>query len=319
VDGRKRLKFIGLLGWILPLAVIISTYLHIIWIGFRSWNKINNTDDVIHVSYELSEEDYAVESKIYNVGEMDAKIPEGDRDILVMSFNIRHGVDHHGKESLNTIIDEIKAFKPKIIALQEVDCRMPRSRFKDQAKKIAEALGYNYVHGDTINILGMKYGNTILSAYPIVEYKNVRLPSNSLEGRAVLISKIIIGGDIYHVLNTHLCLDAEERRKQISVINNMIKELDGNIILMGDFNEQANILEADEINQKMVDTAIETSNKFLNTYAYYSDVPNTRIDHIYVSRNIEVIEHFVVPSRISDHSMVFSLILHKTSKKRGIL
>ena len=85
--------------------------------------------------------------------------------------------------------------------------------------------------------------------------------------------------------------------------------------LMGDFNEQANILN-DEINQKM-DTAIETSNN-LNTH-YYSDVPNTRIDHIYVSRNIEVIEHFVVPSRISDHSMVFSLILHKTSKKRNIM
>ena len=39
---------------------------------------------------------------------------------------------------------------------------MPRSKFKDQAKEIADALGYNYVYGETINILGIQYGNAIL-------------------------------------------------------------------------------------------------------------------------------------------------------------
>ena len=84
---------------------------------------------------------------------MGAKVDESDQGILVMSFNIRHGVDHTGKESLDSIIDEIKAYKPQIIALQ-VDCRMPRSRFRNQAKIIADALGYNYIYGDTINFMG---------------------------------------------------------------------------------------------------------------------------------------------------------------------
>ncbi|MGI6189028.1 MAG: hypothetical protein GX041_04900 [Clostridiales bacterium] len=319
VDGTTGLKYVRFIGCIVLMAAIFSAYLHIILIGYKLKSVINGADRIMPISYESSGNDYAAARETFSTGMMGAKVDESDQGILVMSFNIRHGVDHTGKESLDSIIDEIKAYKPQIIALQEVDCRMPRSRFRNQAKIIADALGYNYIYGDTINFMGIKYGNTILSAYPIVEYKNIRLPSRSLEGRAILVSKINIGGEIYHVLNTHLGLDGKERNKQIGVINNILKEIDGNIILMGDFNEQADTLTAEEINRKMIDTAVETCNEYLNTYAYYSDIPNTRIDHIYVSQSIQVIDHFVIPSRVSDHSMVFSLILHKAGKKRGII
>lgn len=244
---------------------------------------------------------------------------EDDKEILLLSFNIRHGVDHKGKESLRSIIEEIKSSKAHIIALQEVDYYMPRSGFKNQAREIASALGFHYVYGETINVLGIKYGNAIISVYPIIEHQNIRLYSTALEKRAILKAKISIDGDIYHVLNTHLGLNREERHKQIEEINAILEALEGNVILMGDFNEQLYIPGGQSISDKLVDTAIIKQKEHLNTYAFYSDLPNTRIDRIYVSGNIEVIDHFVVPSKTSDHSMVFALILHKKNKKAGFI
>jgi endonuclease/exonuclease/phosphatase family metal-dependent hydrolase len=244
---------------------------------------------------------------------------EDDKEILLLSFNIRHGVDHKGKESLRSIIEEIRSSKAHIIALQEVDYYMPRSGFKNQAREIASALGFHYVYGETINVLGIKYGNAIISVYPIIEHQNIRLYSSSLEKRAILKAKVSIDGDIYHILNVHLGLKREERQRQIEEINGIVENLKENVILMGDFNEQMYIPGGQSISDKLVDTAIIKQKEHLNTYAFYSDLPNTRIDRIYVSGNIEVIDHFVVPSKTSDHSMVFALILHKKNKKAGII
>ena len=49
----------------------------------------------------------------------------------------------------------------------------------------------------------------------------------------------------------------------------------------------------------------------LYTYAFYSDTPNTRIDRIYVSDNVNVVDYFVLDSSISDHSMVLGYIINK--------
>jgi endonuclease/exonuclease/phosphatase family metal-dependent hydrolase len=285
----------------------------LIGIGFKNQSRQEN---FITLSFDLSGRGNGHRQK---VDAMDGADMKNNQEILLMSFNIRHGVDHNGNESLNSIIDEIKSSNAQIIALQEVDRYMPRSRFKNQAREIATALGFHYVYGETINVLGIKYGNAIVSAYPIIEHQNLRLPSNSLEGRAILKTKIDVDGDIYHVLNTHLGLSRDEREKQMAEINRILEELEGNIILMGDFNEHPYGTNTNKVSDRLLDTALVTQKDYLNTYAFYSDVPNTRIDRIYVSANIGVIDHFVIPSRTSDHSMVFTLISHKKTKKEGII
>ena len=47
--------------------------------------------------------------------------------------------------------------------------------------------------------------------YPIVEYKNIRLPSRSLEGRAIWL-KINIGGEIYHKVEYPSGLDGKREK-----------------------------------------------------------------------------------------------------------
>ena len=101
------------------MAAIFSAYLHIILIGYKLKSVINGADRIMPISYESSGNDYAAARETFSTGMMGAKVDESDQGILVMSFNIRHGVDHTGKESLDSIIDEIKAYKPQIIALQK--------------------------------------------------------------------------------------------------------------------------------------------------------------------------------------------------------
>ncbi len=244
-------------------------------------------------------------------------IHSASKELRLLTFNIRHGVNEKGEESLDAIIESIKDTKAEIIALQEVDKFMPRSRFKDQAKEIAKALGYNYVYGETINLLGIKYGNAILSVYPIVEHENTKLYSKEIETRGLLKAVIDVDGVLYNVYTTHLGLNSEERIRQIEQIKHIIEsDSSDRIILMGDFNEEADTITMQQISSMLVDSIemVDSDIEFY-TYAFYSDKPNTRIDRIYVGQNIEILDHYVVASETSDHSLVVVIISHTKTKE----
>jgi len=188
---------------------------------------------------------------------------------------------------------------------------MPRSGFKDQAKAIAEALGYNYVYGSNINVLGVQYGNAFLSKYPIIEKNNHRLPRELMEPRGVLGVTIDIMNNPFHVFVTHLGLNASEREKQVTAINDMLAEKEGPVILMGDFNNQGDSEEMLKLDSRMVDSALALGKNDLNTYSFHSEESNVRVDRIYTSEDIELKDHEVLPSKVSDHRRVITRILQK--------
>ncbi|NLJ40720.1 MAG: hypothetical protein GX352_03800 [Clostridiales bacterium] len=250
-------------------------------------------------------------------GETNAHKPADE--LIVMTFNICHGVNREGEESLDLLSDVIRDTGAQIIALQEVDSFMPRSGFKDQARIIAESLGYYYVFGETISILGVKYGNAILSQFPILEHENIKLPGSHIETRGLLSAVIDIEGDMCEVYTTHLGLNARDREQQIRAINSRIEESIYPFILMGDFNGQPLNEEMKELSPVLSDIAAVTQTESLNTFAYYSDYPNTRIDRIYVSNNIGVIRHYVKDSGISDHLMVLGVVSINIGLKGGLI
>ncbi len=234
--------------------------------------------------------------------------PNEQKHITIGTFNIHHGVDGQNRESLDALIDEIKASGAQVIALQEVDRKNFRSGFKDQVKEIAKALSFSYAYGETINILGVKYGNAFVSAYPIIEEDNIVLPTASWEGRGLLKVKIDLGDQIYRFYTTHLGLSAREREEQIAVINHEISDSPLRVILMGDFNAQPEYLEMEKIHSGLQDTAHATTQEKLFTFAYNSTIPNIRIDYIYTSKDVSVLKHWVNPSSVSDHNMVLARI-----------
>jgi endonuclease/exonuclease/phosphatase family metal-dependent hydrolase len=236
-------------------------------------------------------------------------LPHGG-EFTILTFNIRSGNDADGNHALHTILEEIRETDADIIGLQEVERMMPRSGFADQAKIIAEALGYHFFYGGNINVLGVQYGNALLSRFPILEAKNHRLPRELLEPRGVIEAVVEVQGTPVQVYVTHLGLNAGERTRQIRAINERLAEQEGPLILMGDFNNLLDSAEMTGLDPRLIDTAAALGQYDAHTFAFYSDVPNVRIDRIYVSDDIIPLYHGVLSARSSDHLRVLSKVFH---------
>ena len=258
------------------------------------------------VQRELAEED-----SVPDVIDLEAEETEGanqSRALSILSFNIRSGNDADGNHALNSIMEEIRETGADIIGLQEVERMMPRSGFVDQAKTIAEALGYHFFYGGNLNVLGVQYGNALLSRFPIVAAQNHRLPRVLLEPRGIIEAAVDVQGSPVHVYITHLGLNARERIRQLAAINELVAQQKGPLILMGDFNNLPDSGEKVELDPRLVDTAAALGLHNAHTFAFYSNAPDVRIDRIYVSDDMVPLSHEVLPTRTSDHMRVLSKV-----------
>jgi len=156
----------------------------------------------------------------------------------------------------------------------------------------------NYAYGANVNIVGAKYGNGILSKYPIVSYENLKLPSGK-EQRGLLSAVIDIDGKKLNFLNTHLGLTSSERFIQVKTIRKYLETLSDEIILVGDFNDVHSSAEVHEMSKKLTDVGYITNNAYDPTF----EVPflSRRIDYIFVSSNIQAKNYTVIRKNASDH------------------
>jgi uncharacterized membrane protein YgaE (UPF0421/DUF939 family) len=93
--------------------------------------------------------------------EQDSQVTQEEKILTLLTFNIHSANDQDGEVALEQIIEEIRETDAQLVGLQEVEHNMPRSNYQDQARLIAEALGYHYYYGENINILGVQYGNAL--------------------------------------------------------------------------------------------------------------------------------------------------------------
>lgn len=227
------------------------------------------------------------------------------RSLELMTYNIRHGVGIDDQLNLERVIETIKGVDPDIVALNEVDHRMPRSRMQKQDEIIAEKLGYYVAYGYNINF-GLKYGNALLTKYPIKSWTNHHLPSlerKITEPRGLIEAELDIDGQDVKVFITHLSLITEERPEQIDFIVGKLKEISKPAILMGDFNDCPSSEQMGKISAIMQDTAGQEE---YNTFS--TDRPEARIDYIFVSKDMAVGSSKTVPSDASDHLPVVAEI-----------
>ena len=227
-----------------------------------------------------------------------------DNIITLMTYNIRYGLGIDNVLNIERIIETINNEKPDIIALNEVDNFMPRSHLKRQDKLIADRLGYGYVYGYNINV-GSKYGNVLLSKYPINSWKNHRLPgldSVFAEPRGIIEADIDVEGKSITVLVTHLSINTKERAKQVEFIVKKLEEIPNPKILMGDFNDVPESEGMKKIFLNINDTAE------FEYYTFPTEDPKSRTDYILVSDDIFVKESKPINSYASDHLPVLAKI-----------
>lgn len=227
------------------------------------------------------------------------------KELKVMSYNIHHGKNILGRDTLDIIAALIEESGADIIGLQEVDNGMYRSKFRNQLKYLADSLSMYYAYGENLNILSGRYGNAILSKYPIVYSENILLPSKR-EQRGMLRADIDVDGRKINFMSTHLGLNIEEREKQMKVITDYTKTLTDEIIIVGDFNAQPEEDEIRRFSKFMIDTGYAAGESHQPTF----DFPfvSGRIDYIFISPSFTLNEYRVIKSRASDHYPVEALL-----------
>jgi endonuclease/exonuclease/phosphatase family metal-dependent hydrolase len=163
------------------------------------------------------------------------------QSIRVVTYNIHkcRGLDRRVRPG--RIVDVLAEIDADIIALQEVLSIEGRSREADQTRFIAEELDFGFAFGETRQLRGGRYGNLILTRFPIRIHRNYDITMAGRGPRGCLRTDVQFGAAMLHIFNVHLGTALSEHRAQARrllderIINH--GDLTGARIVLGDFNE----------------------------------------------------------------------------------
>ncbi len=155
--------------------------------------------------------------------------------LTIATWNIHGAVGDDGRYAPDRVIDVLHELQADIIALQEVP--LGGSQCEDVLSIVAEATGYESAEGPACSTPERRYGNAVLSRFPILSVRAVDLSFGSREPRGALDADVECNGDLLRVVATHLGLSLAERRHQIRRLLDVFDTEDMPVILMGDINE----------------------------------------------------------------------------------
>lgn len=221
---------------------------------------------------------------------------ENDRTVRLMTYNIHGcvGMDH--QLSHRRIAEVIVAFKPDIVALQELDVGRIRSGRIDQAQVIAQELSMQFHFHPAIEVEEEKYGDAVFSRFPLRLIKAETLPTVRGAGRvlprrgALWVAVDVDGLDV-NVINTHMGVNSRERGAQSRALLGAAwaahPDCQPPVILCGDFNAVPASPSYRRMRRRFRD-AQRCLNFRPRRRTYPTRYPLIRIDHVFISAGIEV-------------------------------
>jgi endonuclease/exonuclease/phosphatase family metal-dependent hydrolase len=227
----------------------------------------------------------------------------------IASYNTHKCRGIHGTISPDRVIKVIEELDMDILCLQEiVDAQGGTGKF-DQANRIAEAFPKLHVaFGKTRPLHGGRYGNMLMSRFPIAAWHTHDITKSRREERGVLHCVIEVGKGLrVNVFNVHLGTGYMERRKQIEVLigADVLEkpDLHGPRIVIGDFNEWTRGLTT-----KMLQATFQSHKPRRNLRSartYPGVLPILSLDHCYYEAPLEMENTTIWRSRkaliASDH------------------
>ena len=220
----------------------------------------------------------------------------------IMTFNTQHC-----KNYLEQVIDiplmakTILGCDADVVGLNEMYGAGSAPNYTDQTAALAQLTGMHHYFAQAIGYDGVKpYGNGLLSRLPIVSADTILIPDpvektgpKNYETRCVL--KAMLEGGVT-VLVSHFGLNEDEKELAVqTVLAHMPKEKG---ILMGDFNAQPHHAVLKPIFDRYQDAAALLP---ANARTFPSDVPERKIDYIFTTPDVEILEAEVPEIVASDH------------------
>jgi endonuclease/exonuclease/phosphatase family metal-dependent hydrolase len=232
--------------------------------------------------------------------------------LRVMTYNVHHCRTMDGKLSPARIAKVISNYNPDIVALQELDVGRARTQKIDQAHFIARELEMEFHFSPALYLEEGKYGNAILSRFPMQLVHAGALPTLAgipgLEPRGALWAKIEVDGRVVHVFNTHFGLRRKERLLQAEALTSgeWLGNPDraGPTIVCGDFNSLPYSTICKKIRRGFRDVQV-AMNDHRPQRTFTGLYPVGRIDHIFISPGIAIrsveVPRTSLTLRASDH------------------
>lgn len=212
--------------------------------------------------------------------------------LKVLTYNIQQGYDAAGLKNYDGQLALIRQFNPDVIGLQESDTSRIANGNSDVVRYFADRLGmYSYYGPRTV--LGT-FGVALLSRYPIENPRTFYMYSLG-EQAATLVAEITINGKTYQIMVTHL-----GNGGPLPQIEDVFSTLDvrQNIVLMGDFNLKPTTDQYRRATSVLDDAWIRAGSPTPIGGEWNA---TERIDHMFVSPSVEVVDAQYVLAPLSDH------------------
>lgn len=240
----------------------------------------------------------------------------GKTSLRILCYNIHYGQGNDGIYDLERLAEVIKAVKPDLVALQEVDVMVRRSGKVHQASKLGELCGLKTFYGPTQHFEGGLYGNAILTNLPVSDvlihplpYTDATPELTTYPRAAIAVTVTAPDGKPLRFISTHFQHNVEtDRVNQSHAINELFAAEGDNLrtILAGDMNavpgsEPVQVLETKW--QNAIDEAAAPTVPSQN--------PTSRIDYIFYrsKEQFQVEETKVIDEAMaSDHRPVFAVL-----------
>lgn len=207
----------------------------------------------------------------------------------------RQILPHRDKRSnLNQLATLIGGFD--IVGLQEADAGSFRSGFLNQTGYLAEAAGMPYwSHQPNRRVARMAASSNGLISRPQPSAIYDHPLPGRIPGRGVLLAHFGQGRDALVVAVAHLSLGPQARARQFGFIAELLHD-HPNVVLMGDLNCEAGSV---EMRNLFKGTALQAPQD--NTPTFPSWQPRRAIDHILVSKSLQIEKTWALPNAFSDH------------------
>ena len=225
-------------------------------------------------------------------------MPESTSKLTLVTYNIHHAAGMDRRISIPRIAGVLKDADAGVACIQEVDCRVVRSRRSHQPRLLAKALGMKAVYGATLKWpLGARYGNLVLTRLPLIVAHTHNLPLGD-EQRGVVEVHVEAPFGPIAVFCTHWGLTDDERVEQAEATVRYIKRAKLPALLAGDFNE------GPDGRAHAILTAAGLTRLGTSEPTYPAVDPETCIDHVYGTTHWRVEDSYAIPSLASDHRPV---------------
>ncbi len=233
--------------------------------------------------------------------------------LRVMAYNLHHGEGVDGRLDLGRIAFVITQARPDLVALQEVDRGATRTGGVDQAAEYARLTGLHGWFGAAMPFQGGEYGQALLSRWPLLDPRVIRLPgSPGREPRiAVSASVDIPGTGRIRWVGVHLDATREDgdRWDQVGALLEEFERGSEPTLLAGDFNATPE----SRVMRRMLDSATaweDTAGEGAGP-TVPAESPRSRIDFILASPRAawRTLESQVLPEAVaSDHRPLIAVL-----------